>query len=253
MEKVYFISDSSESTKCQILQKALDDNRNLLESSWDYFVILLHALMLEVGFEPSSIEKKSKSYSFQYVTKNDQDHKCSLNVHRIGPITSIIGNYHGEPIQSFALTKTRISDFVSQTNNYSKLKDISQEFKDKIALPLMRSIQNDQNILSNIQILNFPDEILVKIAQEFSDAKNVKNFISTCRRFRSISEHPLLWKHLLKKKYPKKFAKASANGDWYQLYKEAVTEEYRNNRLMVRLDQFRYSEPPLSWIHFFDI
>lgn len=127
MDKIFLIGDSTENSMSENLRNVLQSNS--ITSNWEHFAFVLHALMLEVGFEEGAILKKSeKSVQFAY-----QNSECHLNLHKIGPVTSIIGNFHGQPSQSFVWTKTQTP------SKFQDLKNISNVFKDKIALPLLRS------------------------------------------------------------------------------------------------------------------
>ena len=99
------------------------------------------------------------------------------------------------------MTKTKITDVIKRNSSmglekkFHDLKEISCAFKNKIALPLWSRMSN----FSSKHIFALPDEMLVQIAENLSDAKTIKSFMETCTRFKDITSHPLLWKNLLKK------------------------------------------------------
>ena len=99
------------------------------------------------------------------------------------------------------MTKTKITDVIKRSSSmglekkFHDLKEISCDFKNKIALPLWSRMSN----FSSQHIFALPDEMLVQIAENLSDAKTIKSFMETCTRFQDITSHPLLWKRLLKK------------------------------------------------------
>jgi len=211
-----------------------------LVDSWDYFSILLHAFMLETGFKirNDGHQKKSNCLSFQYELASQEKSlaHCSVNVQRIvGPITKVIGNFHGtDERESFVLTKNSIADVIEEkTFNFKNFKNISKEFKDQISLPLLVKMQESHGVPAPSTVLQFPDEILIKIAENLSDAKTSRSFAKTCRRFREISFDTRLMKALLRKHFPKKYVAAvqeHADPDWYQLYMAALKEEMAKNR-----------------------
>ena len=54
----------------------------------------------------------------------------------------------------------------------------------------------------------FPAEILIKIAENLSDAKTSRSFAQTCQKFREISFDPRLMKALLRRHFPEKYEAA---------------------------------------------
>ena len=94
MENLYFIHESDDSRLCPILLQVIEQGTHLLKDLHDYFALLLHSLMIETGFEAMNQDwKLGSSYSFKYKIKNDSNTRphCSLNIHKIGPVTQIIG------------------------------------------------------------------------------------------------------------------------------------------------------------------
>ena len=115
-----------------------------------------------------------------------------------------VGNYNGDPIkESFVMTKTRITDIVKSDSSlpidqrFYDLREISCEFKNKIALALRSRMMMDT--LNPYHINSLPDEVLVQIAENLSDATTIKGFMETSPRFRNVTKHPLLWKRLLER------------------------------------------------------
>ena len=71
------------------------EEAHVLEDSLDYFSHLLHSLMIETGFRVVNNGhewKKSDSNSYNFVYNFEQsDATCSINIHKIGPVTVIVG------------------------------------------------------------------------------------------------------------------------------------------------------------------
>ena len=81
---------------------------------------------------------------------------------------TIIGNFHGlEERVSFVSSTIKIGDIVCD-QRYTNLRSVSKEFKDKIALPLLVKMQEHHGLVP-FNILQFPVEILVQIAEKLSD------------------------------------------------------------------------------------
>ena len=92
MDKLYSIDESNDSMLNPRFLSILEQNRHLLMELMDYFALLLHSLMIETGFEATNQDwKHSSSYSFQYKIRGNELKYCSLNVHKIGPVTTAIG------------------------------------------------------------------------------------------------------------------------------------------------------------------
>ena len=111
-----------------------------------------------------------------------------------------LGNYHGDPNESFVWTKPKIADVINPNpvileKKFFDLREISSVFKNQIALPLWSRMSNNEFP----HLLFLPDEILVEFAANLTDSKSIKSFMETCTRFRNITTNPLLWKRLLQK------------------------------------------------------
>ena len=92
MDKLYSIHESNDSMLNPRLLSILEQHRHLLVELLDYFALLMHSLMIETGFEVTNQDwKRSSSYSFQYKIRGNELNYCSLNVHKIGPVTTAIG------------------------------------------------------------------------------------------------------------------------------------------------------------------
>ena len=97
MDNLYYIHESTDGRLCPTLKQILEDQGNNLSETLDYFAILLHSLMIETNFEvinQQSTWKKGHSYEFKYKIQNQMnpENHCSLKIHQIGPVLSIIGN-----------------------------------------------------------------------------------------------------------------------------------------------------------------
>jgi len=244
MDKIYYVADSTEEEMSPLLESVLKENTESLVNSWDYFSFLLHSLMLETGFKirDDGHKKRSDCHSFQYELANQEKSlaHCSMNVQKIvGPISKIIGNFHGtDEKESFIYTKNSISDVVEETTfKFKNLRRISKEFKDQISLPLLVKMQDCHSVArapwSFRPIHQFPTEILIKIAENLSDAKTSWAFAQTCQMFRQVSFDPRLMKALLRRHFPKKYeaaVKENSDPNWYQLYMDAVKEEIAKER-----------------------
>ena len=244
MDKIYRIEETSELETAPSLKNELEEHSELLANPWDRFAFLFHALMLESGFKiRSDVSKNSNFFVFQYDLANQEEVStyCSLSIKKIGPINKIIGNFHGvEDKESYILTKNyKITDVI-KSNSFKNLRVISREFRENIALPLLVKMQDVHGIVP-ANILQCPDEILVKIAEHLSDAKTVKNFTETCQRFWQIQNHPLLWKTLLRRHFPEKYKVAIAeekrDQDWKELFKIAQMEVMNKRRRIEQEEQ----------------
>ena len=268
MDKKYEIHESTPDDLPPILRAILEENMSYLDTPWDIFSFLLHALMLETGFKSTSANfKKQTSYGFEYKLEESTENSafCSMNIHKMGPLTTVIGNFHSDTQKySYVFTKTNISSVVNHDKKFKDFSSISQDFKNKIALPLKYDMQDYYGIPCD-NILKLPDEILVKIAEDLSDSKTIKSFTETCHRFREIASHPLLWKKLFRKRFREKYIEIvkddeNSNPNWYELFKKNVMEETEKKRkeqndyglAPPRLRYFEHINPPFSWIHFFD-
>ena len=258
MEKVYFIHECNGPEVLKYLSVFVTEEPT---SSLDYLALLVHGLMIETGFAKPEEPEKNGTHRVQYVLPG-QSVLCSVSLNKIGNVTTIIGNFHGEPKKSFVLTKTRINDIVNlkSAEKYRNVKDFSREFKDKIALPLLHQVKFQCGIES-MTILSLPIELLVSIAEHLPDIGTISAFRRTCRKFKDISEHQLLWKRHFARFFPDKYKSLqdSYTDCWLKLFKQ----EYQKKKKIqaanlsthtVHMPFFGF-EPvlPRHWLHFLEL
>ena len=269
MEKLYFIHDCKGPEALQVLAKYSSGINETQTSSLDYLALLVHGLMIETGFVDQEEDKNLVcDHRVKYILggMNNSVMHCTVSLNKIGNVTTIIGNFHGNPKSSFVMTKTRINDIVKleSTEKYQNVKEFSMEFKNKIALPLLYQ----SNIHAGIEpmtILSLPLELLVSIAEHLPDVATINAFRETCRKFKDISEHQLLWKRLFARFFPDEYEKRRsleepATDDWLKLFKQEYQKkklkvDSANSSRTVHMPYFGIEPMPLPrhWLHFLEL
>ena len=264
MEKLYFIHDC-------IGQEALKElarYSSIMEpqtSSLDYLALLVHGLMIETGFLDQEVDKSlvGDDHRIRYILSGvvDKFVHCTVSLNKIGNVTTIIGNFHGNPKSSFVMTKTRINDIVNleSTEKYQNVKEFSMEFKNKIALPLLYQSSIHAGI-EPMTILSLPLELLVSIAEHLPDVATINAFRATCCKFKNISEHQLLWKRLFSRFFPDQYVRLQADPistkDWLKQFKaEYQKKKQENSSRTVHMPYFGIEPIPLPrhWLHFLEL
>ena len=112
MERTYFIEETCGGATLLALKNLLQDYDKKPETLLDFMAMLVHALMIETGF--STLDSNSSNHRFKYGLKSHLTNSdyCTVSVNKIGNVTTIIANYHGEPKSSIILTKTQTNQIV---------------------------------------------------------------------------------------------------------------------------------------------
>ena len=113
MEKEHFIEETCGHSTLLAVKDLTKDYEKDPQTPLDYMALLVHALMVETGF--NKLETNVSNHRFKYGLQSHLSSAtyCSLNVNKIGNVTTIIANFHGEPKSSIILTKTQTNQIVS--------------------------------------------------------------------------------------------------------------------------------------------
>ena len=169
---------------------------------------LLHILMVETGFHPErdpstslpdaystlpdSWSIKGGTLTLQYRSSLPPHPVCTIVITEIGPLAMVYGTGSG--------TKTRIlklkpTDYLS-SEGVRNMKQLSKEFKDEIAFPLLVSLQREAGGVCPINLTNLPEEIYLEKILRFLDDRSLCRLGATCHQFHRLANDPGLWKRL---------------------------------------------------------
>lgn len=171
---------------------------------------LLHILMVESGFLPESLSKGDPvkpfstlpdSWSFvsgtlklQYKSRMSPNPPCTLVLSVMGPLVMVFGTASGVKTN---VLKLKPSEFMTPLSTVGRnLGQLSRDFKNDVAFPLLLSIQRESGGVCPPNLSNLPAELFDKILR-LLDAKSLCRLSTTCRRIQGVINEPLLWKRLV--------------------------------------------------------
>ena len=221
-----------------------------------HVAILLHYLMLEVGFIllPNSAENNSDNivpskeclrnngsgFKFKYSFSNNNDIICLLQVLPNGAKVTIIGTFGGQPQKSFIIDDLPIEKYLLNINSqtfpsrFKNLNILSQEFKNYVALPLLSHLKDSLDLPPGTESLNvLSNEEIIMIISNLKCPKSLVNFGKCSARLNELSQKNSIWKELLKENFPRQYddivRESNENGqavNWKSKYKRL----YERNR-----------------------
>ena len=221
-----------------------------------HVAILLHYLMLEVGFIllPNSAENDSDNivpskeclrnngsgFKFKYSFSNNNDIICMLQVLPNGAKVTIIGTFGGQPQKSFIIDNLPIEKYLLNINSqtfpsrFKNLNILSQEFKNYVALPLLSHLKDSLDLPPGTESLNvLSNEEISMIINNLKCPKSLVNFGKCSARLNELSQKNSIWKDLLKENFPRQYddivRESNENGqavNWKSKYKRL----YERNR-----------------------
>jgi len=221
-----------------------------------HVAILLHYLMLEVGFIllPNSAENNSDNvvpskeclrnngsgFKFKYSFSNNNDIICMLQVLPNGAKVTIIGTFGGQPQKSFIIDDLPIEKYLLNINNqtfpsrFKNLNILSQEFKNYVALPLLSHLKDSLDLPPGTESLNvLSNEEIIMIINNLICPKSLVNFGKCSARLNELSQKNSIWKELLKENFPRQYddiVRESNENDQAVNWKSKYKRLYERNR-----------------------
>ncbi|CAF0813893.1 unnamed protein product [Rotaria sp. Silwood1] len=213
------------------------------ETDFDYIVIVIHALMLESGFQMDAennydlkiARKSSTFYVIRYRHKLCEKEciRCSLAIMKTDSLVTIdgvvnsisqacgklsfnIGNYLYTQKEAMAL---------NAVFPYHNLLDLSRLFKDNLANRLLCKLLEESGQRSSATLIGLPNEIKLRLGKYLS-IKSLLALQSTCRDIHNTLNDNLFWHDLCIRDFDKtaitsvsNIAENSSNEkNWHKLY-----------------------------------
>jgi len=218
-------------------EKLLENSKDLLVSPLDEFSLVLHGLMLELGFSstvsrsqpPPQPWKSAVGHSVRYsYPPHEIVESVVLTVMSLGPLTKILGT-DTESKVSFSTAKLRPVD-------HTKIAHLARLFKTEVGGPLLNSTRARLGLPVS-GLLGLPPEILLRILAK-TDARSMIRLGKVSKQLRVVSRDQTLWKRLYLKDFGKRnFVIKEFNRtlehkgepeDWIDLYKEEYQAKIEN-------------------------
>lgn len=179
----------------------------------DAFVLVIHLLMGEVGFELmvnncepfSMLSCVNGVYKINYRHPVNCSHCCQLVIFTFGSIFTIHGllltdvSRNGSPVTITLpldlYVRTPLTPGVEAKDVYRSLPHLSQQFKDGIARPLLNTLLEDADIRVKDELMSLPTEVKLSILQHL-DVHALLAMSMACTEFNELANEEQLWKHL---------------------------------------------------------
>ncbi|CAF1097175.1 unnamed protein product [Adineta steineri] len=214
------------------------------ETDFDFLVIIIHALMLESGFQMDvnnnsdlKIARKSPTfYVIRYRHKlcEEERIRCSLAIMKTDSVVTIDGVVNSIS-QACGKLSFHIANYLHTQKEaialnaifpYHDLRNLSRLFKDNIANRLLCKLLEESGQRSNATLIGLPNEIKLRLAK-YLPIKSLHALQLTCRDIYNTLNDNLLWHDLCIRDFDKTTLTSisstienSSNGkDWHKLYR----------------------------------
>ncbi|CAF1006887.1 unnamed protein product [Rotaria sordida] len=213
------------------------------ENDFDYMVIVIHALMLESGFQMDAennydlkiARKSSTFYVIRYRHKlcEKERIRCSLAIMKTDSLVTIdgvvnsisqacgklsfnIGNYLHTQKEAIAL---------NAAFPYHNLRDLSRLFKDNLANRLLCKLLEESGQRSSATLIGLPNEIKLRLGK-YLPIKSLLALQLTCRDIHNTLNDNLFWHDLCIRDFDKTAITSVSNTtqnssnekNWHKLY-----------------------------------
>ena len=237
--------------------------QNIISNQHQHVAIVLHYLMLEVGFlllpsssesindaitpRKESLQNNGAGYRFKYSINNRDDVICMLQILPNGANVTIVGTSGGQPQTSFRIDEEPTERYLLNTNSltfpsrFKNLKVLSKEFKNNVAFPLLSHLKESLDLPPGTESLNvLSNEEILSIFDHLKCPKSIINFGTCSVRLNELSQKNSIWKDLVKENFPREYENiergSNENGEvvvWKDHYKRIQrNRESRQNAVM---------------------
>ncbi|KAL8603337.1 hypothetical protein ACOMHN_039700 [Nucella lapillus] len=227
----------------------------------DALWLVIHTLMLEVGFRPLQEEDFSLGagwnrrgfykQEYRHLCVN-AEHSCSLIGVPMGKVIIVHGVTNGNPPLKTDPQTLKVTDYVQDSDFsqdvcsvYRNLERLSRTVKDLICQHLMGQLSEVCGFPVSVGLLSLSYEIQLKVLNYLS-ASSLSKVGQVCRTMNATYRDPCLWRRLYLREFGQK-GDNSLNKNWYQLYKEAHQLRKERRRWSRHRQQMLMSVPP--WLH----
>ncbi|UJR36366.1 hypothetical protein I4U23_029092 [Adineta vaga] len=211
------------------------------ESEFDYMIIVLHALMLESGFQMDTennyniknARKSSTFYVIRYRHKlcEEERIRCSLAIMKTDSLITIDGVVNAIS-QACGKLSLNIGDYLqtqkpgtssNATFPYRDLRTLSRIFKDNIANRLLCKLLEESGQRSTATLIGLPNEIKFRLAK-YLPVQSICKLQLTCRDIYNTLNDNLLWHDLCSRDFDKTASisntieNSSNEKNWHKLY-----------------------------------
>lgn len=232
--------------------------KNEINESNDAIVVVLHVLMMELGFIPKDVPKHAMNFQMPSTWQKKDIYELSyehplcsgviVNLKCLKVTTvflAIYGNINQECDTSNGQYNMhiRLEDFIiskpdsKKKSIYKNLPELSYSFKNEVGYPLLIESQEISKIRPIWGFSSLPTDIKIHILS-FLDAPSLLRIACVNTELNELAEFPNFWKNLLQQDFP------FVNLSNVKNYKEKYKSEFENKKA-IRKQMQRYIIPEL--------
>ncbi|CAM4899091.1 unnamed protein product [Rotaria socialis] len=212
------------------------------ETDFDYIAIVIHALMLESGFQMDTennydiriARKSSTFYVIRYRHKlcDKERVTCSLAIMKTDALVTIDGVVNSIS-QACGKLSFNMANYLHTQKEaglnaifpYHHLRDLSRSFKDNLANRLLCKLLEESGQRSSATLIGLPNEIKLRLGK-YLPIKSLLALQSTCRDIHNTLNDNLFWHDLCVRDFDKTAIisasstteNSSNEKNWHKLY-----------------------------------
>lgn len=210
----------------------------------DAFVVVLHVMMLESGYEQKSFNQDASSilsaetklgniYKIFYYHKSCPEGSICLTCIPMGSLVTINGTYKTTTFHLNLKPATFVRKGPYKAENpafiYSKLSKLSHVFKDAIVQPLLTVLQAGEGVPSSCGIGSLSTEVKF-IILNFLNAPSLLNTSECCKEFYELADQQSIWKRLCFSDFPESLSEKFRD-DEHITWKEKYQALYKKKKM----------------------
>ncbi|CAF0979372.1 unnamed protein product [Rotaria magnacalcarata] len=237
------------------------------QDDFDFIVLVIHALMLESGFQMDAendydlniARKSSTFYVIRYRHKlcEEERIRCSLAIMKTDSLVTIDGVVNSISqacgklsfnISNYLHTQKEVYHKSTNLNAvlpYHDLRTLSRSFKDNLANRLLCKLLEESGQRSSATLIGLPNEIKLRLAK-YLPIKSLLALQSTCRDIHNTLNDNLLWHDLCIRDFekaalvsiPHTSESLPQDKNWYKLYRIMYAQKQATLRHQMKSSPF---------------
>ena len=282
---MYRLDEASQTELPPRLISILEKFKPILLNRYQHLALILHYLMLEVGFilRPAassldgsdtstpckeSITTSGGNISLVYLTDANYTEVSVLQIIPCGVNITVVGTFGGQPQASYSMDEVSIEKYIKNVNSsclparFQNLRNLSRIFKNNIGLPLLAHAKNALNMTVGTESFSGLDnDAILAVLNHLKSPKSLERLSRCSKRLYEITQDSSLWKNLVKDHFPIDFTTIVESSiqnsqiNWKDQYKRifGIKKNIASHSICTQLPPFLQplpQQPPIPRIPF---
>ena len=267
---MYRLDEASQIELPPRLTRILEKLKTSLINRYQHLALILHFLMLEVGFifqstassledsDPSipkkeSITNSGGNISFRYLTDSNYEAISILQIIPCGANITIVGTFGGEPQASFSMDEVSIEKYIKNIISsclplrFQNLKSLSRLFKNNIGLPLLSHAKNALHLPVGTESFSVLDnDAILAVLKHIKSAQSLERISNCSKRLYELTQENSLWKNLVKDHFPLDFTIIVQSNRQYSeiIWKDHYKRIFRSKKNITPRSTLTFTQVP---------